>query len=211
MHPQRIGALTGALFVLLAIAAFVVGGETPDTDDSAAKIVAFYVDNDTEQIVAALLLGWASVALLFFTGTLRQHLGRSGRDSSLPFAVLLGGAMIAVGATVFAGLTFALGDAADDMPAAAVVALNTLNSDLFFPLAVGVAVFNLGLGLAVVRHGGLPRALGWVAIVVGIAAVTPLGFFAFLATGLVILVVSVLLAMRAGTPQASGYGAPASG
>jgi hypothetical protein len=212
MNPQRIGALTGVLFVILAIVAFAVGGETPDTNDSAQKIVTFYVDNDSEQVVASIVLAWASVALLFFVGTLRQHLRSvAGRDSTLSTAVVLGGLMIAVGATIFAGLTFALGDAADDMPPAAVVALNTLNSDLFFPLGVGVAVFNLGLGLAVVRHGGFPRPLGYVAVVVGIAALTPGGFFAFLATGLVILYTSIALAVRAHGPSTAGFGAPASG
>lgn len=212
MTPQRIGALTGVLFVILAIVAFAVGGETPDTDDSARKIVAFYVDNEDEQIIASLVLAWASVALLFFVGTLRDHLRRvSGRDSTLSTAVLLGGVMIAVGAAIFAGLSFALGDAADDMPADAVVALNTLNSDLFFPLGVGIAVFNLGLGLCVVRHGGFHPALGWIAVIIGIAALTPGGFFAFLATGLVIIYTSVVLALRTGNGSASGYGAPASG
>jgi hypothetical protein len=62
---------------------------------------------------------------------------------------------------------------------------------------VGTAVFNLALGLAVVRHGGLPKPLGWLALVIGIAGLTPLGFFAFLATGIVIVWASVALAMRA--------------
>jgi hypothetical protein len=64
---------------------------------------------------------------------------------------------------------------------------------MFFTLAVGSAVFNLALGLGVLRHGGLPRPLGWVALVIGILSVTPLGFIAFLATGLLIMWVSVVL------------------
>ena len=100
---------------------------------------------------------------------------------------------MAVGASIFAGITFTLGDAADELPPAAILALNALNSDMFFTLAVGTAVFNLALGLAVLRHGGLPRPLGWVALVIGIASVTPLGFFAFLATGIVIVWASIAL------------------
>src|SRR6185295_2572953 len=98
------------------------------------------------------------------------------------------------------GIGFTLGDAADDLPASAVLTLNALNSDLFFPLAVGTAVFNLGLALAVLRHGALPRALGWLALVIGIVALTPGGFFAFLATGIVIVWASIVLAQRAAGP-----------
>src|SRR6478672_1415639 len=154
MNPQRIGALTGVLFVILVIAAFIVSGETPSTDDSPGEIVKYYLNNDDEQMISAGLLGWASVALLFFLGSLRRILRQAtGDDGGLSTIVTLGGAFIAVGATVFAGLTFALGDAADDMPVAAVVALNALNSDMFMTLAVGVATFNIGLGLAILRHG----------------------------------------------------------
>jgi hypothetical protein len=78
------------------------------------------------------------------------------------------------------------------------VTLNALNSDMFFTLAVGTAVFNLGLALAILRHGGLPRPLGWLALVVGIVALTPGGFFAFLATAIVIVWASVALAQQAG-------------
>ena len=74
---------------------------------------------------------------------------------------------------------------------------------MFFTVAVGTAVFNLALGLAVLRHGGLPRPLGWVALVIGIFGLTPLGFFAFLATGIVIVWASVVLAMEARTAAGS--------
>ena len=120
--------------------------------------------------------------------------------------VALGGALIAIGASIFAGIGFTLGDAADDLPPEAILTLNALNSDMFFTVAVGTAVFNLSLGLAVLRHGGLPRALGWTALVIGIVGLTPAGFFAFLATGIVVVWASVMLATQpdpvAGSPPA---------
>jgi hypothetical protein len=205
MNARQIGPLTGILFVVLVIVAFIVGGETPDISDSSQKIVSFYIDNDSEQQIAGALLALGCVAYVFFLGTLRQALrAAAGDEGGLSTVALLGGLMIVVGASIFAGLTFTLGDAADDLPASATLALNALNSDLFFPIAIGTAVFNLGLGLAVLRHGGLPRPLGWVALVIGIAGATPAGFFAFLATGIVIVWASVVLAQRAGStaPQA---------
>ena len=198
MNARLIGPLTGILFVVLVIVAFAVGGETPDVDDSARKVVDFYVDNDSQQQIAAGLLALGCVALLFFLGSLRTALrAAAGDEGGLSTVVLVGGVMIAVGVSIFAGIGFTLGDAADDLPASATMALNALNSDLFFPVAVGTAVFNLGLALAVLRHGGLPRPLAWLALVVGIPGLTPAGFFAFVATGIVVVWASIALTMQA--------------
>lgn len=203
MSAKTIGPLTGILFVVLAIVAFLVSGETPATDDSRREIVDFYLDNDDSQAAAAAVLALGCVALIFFLGSLRRALrAEAGDEGGLSTVALLGGVVMAVGASIFAGISFTLGDAADELPPAAILALNALNSDMFFTVAVGTAVFNLALGLAIVRHGGLPRPLGWVALVIGIAGLTPLGFFAFLATGIVIVWASVALAMKPSTAEA---------
>ena len=204
MNTRSVGPLTGILFVVLVIVAFLVSGETPATDDSPREIVDFYLDNDDSQAAASAVLALGCVALVFFLGTLRRALrAAAGDDGGLSTVVLLGGVVIAVGASIFAGIGFTLGDAADELPPSAILTLNALNSDLFFTVAVGTAVFNLALALAVLRHGGLPRPLGWVALVIGIAGLTPLGFFSFLATGIVIVWTSVALMMKPETGAGS--------
>jgi hypothetical protein len=204
MNAKMIGPLTGVLFVVLVIVAVLIGGETPDTDDAPGDIVDFYLDNDDEQSLASAVLALGCVALVFFLGTLRRALRAvAGDEGGLSTVVLLGGLVIAVGASIFAGIGFTLGDAADELPPAAILTLNALNSDMFFTVAVGTAVFNLALALAVLRHGGLPRPLGWLALVLGIAGLTPLGFFAFVATGIVIVWASIALAREAGTASGS--------
>jgi hypothetical protein len=209
MNTKVIGPLTGILFVVLVALAFIVSGETPSTDDSRQEIVSFYLDNDSEQAAAAAILALATVAFLFFLGSLRNALRAApGDEGGLSTVTLLGGLMIAVGASIFAGIGFTLGDAADELDESAIVTLNALNSDMFFTVAVGTAVFNLGLALAILRHGALPRALGWVALVVGVVGLTPLGFFAFLATGIVVIWTSVVLAQRATASAAPPPAAP---
>jgi hypothetical protein len=209
MNTKVIGPLTGIVFVVLVAVAFIVSGETPSTDDSRQEIVSFYLDNDSEQAAAAAILALATVAFLFFLGSLRNALRAApGDEGGLSTVTLLGGLMIAVGASIFAGIGFTLGDAADELDESAIVTLNALNSDMFFTVAVGTAVFNLGLALAILRHGALPRALGWVALVVGIVGLTPLGFFAFLATGIVVIWASVVLAQRATASAAPPPAAP---
>jgi hypothetical protein len=65
MSAKAIGPLTGILFVVLAIVAALVGGETPSTDDSPEEIVDFYLDNDDAQSTASALLALGCVALIF--------------------------------------------------------------------------------------------------------------------------------------------------
>ena len=58
-------------------------------------------------------------------------------------------------------------------------------------------MFLIASGISIVRHGALPRWLGWVAIVLGVASATPAFFIAFLLAAIWILIVSVMLALRA--------------
>ena len=70
------------LFVILAIVAFLVSGETPATDDSPREIVDFYLDNDDSQAAAAAVLGLGCVALIFFLGSLRRVLRAEAGDEA---------------------------------------------------------------------------------------------------------------------------------
>jgi hypothetical protein len=103
--------------------------------------------------------------------------------------------------TIFAGLGFAAGDVVGDVPPTVVQTLNALGSDMFFTVAVGTAAFLLGAGVATLRTDALPAWLSWAAIVIGVIAITPIGFLGFLALGVWTLIVSVLLYMRARPAQ----------
>jgi hypothetical protein len=81
--------------------------------------------------------------------------------------------------------------------ASGVQALSALYSNDFLPFAMGLQVFLLATGISVVRHGALPKWIGWVAIVLAVIAVTPIGFVAFIATGILVAIISVMLTMRA--------------
>ena len=64
------------------------------------------------------------------------------------------------------------------------------------PMLQGLPIFMLSAATATLRGGVFPRWLGWVGVVIGIAAVTPAGFFAILASGIWIVIASVLLLRR---------------
>lgn len=200
MGKRALLPLTGILAVVLVIVSFSVAGEPPDADAPIRDVVSFYVDHDSEQQFAAAMLGWAAVLFLFFASSLRGFLRRAEGDagggmSTLSFA---GAILFAVGLSIFAAISFTLGDVAEDLDPAAVQTLHAMNEDFFFPAAVGVATFLLGTGIAIIKTRALPKWLGWLVLVIGVLGVTPIGFVAFMLLGLVVIVLSVMLAMRAG-------------
>jgi hypothetical protein len=194
MKAVRLVPLAGLATVVLIVIAFIVGGESPGGDDPVGKVVSFYKQNDSDQILAAAFLIWGMAAFLLFASGLWRTLRRAEIEPRGASSLLLvGAAILAVGAGLFAGITFTLGDFADDLPPQAIQVLNALNQDVFAPLVLGVFAFGIGAGASVLATAALPKWVGWAAIVVGVAALTPLGFFAFLALGLWILIVSGLL------------------
>jgi hypothetical protein len=199
--------LTGVVFVALVVIAFIISGESPDTGDSPQKILSFYNDNDSEQMFSSALLAWGTVFFLFFLGVLRSTLRAAeagiARLSTVAFG---GGIVLALGMLSFAGFTFTLADAADHLTPDAAQALNALNSDFFFPVAAGLGTLMIATGIVSIRARAFPAWLAWPALVIGIAAVTPIGFFAFLLFGLWTLAASVVLwrAPATTTPAAAG-------
>jgi hypothetical protein len=167
-------------------------------------VVSWFTDHKSSQQASALLGMYAVVFFLFFAAALRAFILRVRPDAGgLAAMSLVGAVLIAVGGAAFSSITFALSDKPDKLGADAAQALNALNNDFFVPLTAGVCVFMIANGLAAVRWGFLPAWLGWIAILIGIVAVTPVGFFAFLATIVWIIVVSVVMFLRgpaAGAP-----------
>ena len=207
MHRNLIAPLTGVAFVIVAIVAFAVGGEPPNAkDNSAQEIVKHYVDNKDAIMVTSILAGIAGALLIFFAAYLRKVLSAAaGAGSMLPGVVLVGASIMAVGFAIDTTIAFALADAADDIDPIGVQALQALWDHDFIPVAMGIVVFLFSAGLAIVQTGALPRWLGWIAIVLAIIGLTPIGFAAFLGGALWILIVSILLTMaaRAVPPQAA--------
>jgi len=206
---ERFAPLAGIVFLVLIVAAVIFGGgDTPNADDSIRTIKAFYADNDDKVMLGD---GIGSISVLFlvwFAASLRRAVFRlEGGDGRLATLILVGGTAAAIGAWVVFGVDFAVADAADDVAGPALVSLNALNNGFFLPLAGGWALFMLASGFAIVRTGALPRAFGWIALLLGVTGVTPIGFFSLLIGLVWVGVVSVLLYLREGRVVA-GEGPP---
>jgi hypothetical protein len=198
-QKRNFAPLTGALFVVLTLVAFfAIGGSTPEGDDSAQKVVSFYSDHETKEIIAAVVLALAAVALIFFAATLKQRLDVASPNRGILPTVALGAGIIASGGFLSAAtLHFALADYASDIDASAAQALNAIDADFFLPFVAGLATLILATSLWLVGNRSLlPTWLGWVGIIIFVVSFTPAGFIGFGLAGIWIIVVSILLYLR---------------
>ena len=206
-----IAPLTGVAFVVLVIISFIIVGEPPSADDQVEEIVDHYIDNKDSIQIGAFLGTVAATLLVFFFAYVRKILraaeGEGGMLSVLPLA---GAVIIALGAAIDGTIQFAIAEAADDIEPTSVQTLQALWDNDFLPFALGTQVLWFSVGLSIVLHGALPKWLGWVAILFGIASLTPIGFFAFLLGIVWILVVSIMLTMQARGGSAPPTAPPAS-
>lgn len=193
MRRDWLAPLMGVAFVALLILSFIIGGEPPDADEPVQEIVDHYVDDKDSIIAGAIISGIAAIVLVFWANYLRNLM----RDSLTSATILAGAGIIAVAAGFDSTLSVAIAEAADDVDPTAVQALQALWDNDFVPFLIGIVVFLTSLGLSILRTGVLPRWLGWVTLVIALIGITPVGFFAFPLSGLLVLVVSVMLALRA--------------
>lgn len=207
MNGKRLVHLSGTGGVALIFASFAVAGSSPDARAPISKLVVFYSHHDTGQRIAGVLLSVGTLLFVIFSATIVSAFRRAGSESGGSTALCLAGAvLLAVGMTIFAGLTFAIGDVGGHLAGSALQALHVLNQELFFPLTVGMSAFLLGAGTAVVQTGMLPKWLGWPAVAFGIVAAIPshvlggvldhIGFFAFAGLGVWALIASIQLVVR---------------
>ena len=201
--------LLGALFVVLVIVGFIVGGEPPDKLEDAQKIVDFYADDKDRVMLGVILQGIATTLFVFFAAYLWRVLqdAHPGR-SMLPTAMFGGAVIFATGIAIDGTISFTLAETADEIDPSSVQALAALWQNDFIPGAVGLQLFFLGLGLSALRTGAIPKWLGWIAILLGVIAVTPIGFAAFIGGAIFLIVLSVVLTLRSrrAVPPAAGPG-----
>jgi hypothetical protein len=196
-----IAPLTGVAFVVVGIIGFAIGGEPKSADDPAREIVDFYVDNKDSVQIAAALSVVAGLLLIFFAAHLRKVLHEAGGEGEILSLVAFSGLLVvAVGFAIDAMIAFSLAEAADDIRPSAVQALQALWDNDFLPLVLGVLAFLWATGLSIVRTGVLPKWIGWVMILLGVVAATPVGFVSAIGAALLVFVLRIMLTMRARAP-----------
>ena len=199
---RRLAPLTGIVFAALLVVTFSTPS-TPDVHDTGQQVIQHYNDHKSAHLIGDLTGGVGVVFFLFFISALRSFFKDKEGADGLSRAAFAGGILIAVGGGLFTSLDVALIDARHDISPQAVQALNVLSNDIFFPFEIGLIVFALCTGLAIIASGALPKWLGWVMVVIGVVAFTPVGFFGFFVVLLWSVIVAILIYRRTGPTAAA--------
>ena len=199
---RRLAPLTGIVFAVLLAVTFTTPS-TPDVHDTGQQVIQHYNDHHSAHLLGDLTGGVAVVFFLFFISALRSFFKDKEGADGLSMAAFAGGILIAVGGGLFTSLDVALIDARHDISPQAVQALNVLSNDIFFPFEIGLIVFALCIGLAIIASGALPKWLGWVMVVIGVVAFTPVGFIGFFVVLLWSVIVAILIYRRTGPTAAA--------
>jgi hypothetical protein len=166
---ERYGALGGIVFVILLIVAGVIGGSTPNTSDSAAKILKHYQDNKDGIKVSAFLNGLAAVPVLWWAGSLWARLRRAeGGQPRLALVAVLGllltGAAQVVAHTIDATVALEL----KDVGATEAKFFYVLTQGLSSGGSFGLAGLVLATSVLALRAHAFPAWLGWIGVLDGI-------------------------------------------
>jgi hypothetical protein len=172
---------TGIVFVGIAIAVTILMGQGQDaTDKTAQEVVNHYLNHETKETIAAILIGFAGIFILYFGGWLRRILRDAEGPDGILSTVAFGGAVVfSAGAAVAGSIHLALPDLADDIDPVAIQAINGIDFDMFMFFPVGLGTMILAAGISSVRHGAMPKWLGWFSVVLGVIFVSPVFWVIF--------------------------------
>lgn len=192
--------IAGILFTVLIVFSVLRSGGTPGTNESPAKILAWYqVAQDKNKVNSAgFLTAWGVIAGFAFFGCLFARL--RGKSPVLAAVGLAGAAVFAVGGLLSAGAYLSLGDTPSIMTASTAQTLNFLQSDLSYPFIIaGLSIFYLATAVAILRTKPIPipRTWGWITVVFAAVSLTAFfSFFAFIGTAVWVVVSAVLLTIQ---------------
>lgn len=182
---------------LIVVALFSGGGNSPNDNAPVSQVVSFYTAHANGQKVSALAAGLGLVFFVFFAVALSGRVRAGGAGGWLANGVVGGAVAAMAGFLPLVAFSFILGNDIKFLSPGAAQTLNVLSNDFFVPAVAGFAVFGIVSGLVVAVSKAPARWMGWVLLVVGIAAlVPPISWFAFLAMFLWSLVTGIWLAVR---------------
>lgn len=208
---EKLFRLSGLAFVVLVVLSIIpIGGGTPDIGAPPDELATFYDENALRQGISAFVLAAATPLILLFGVGIATGIGsrRNGGMSNWDYVLLSGTILVAGSVLVSAFVHFALANGGDErISPTALEALNSLDGNTWMVFNPAFGVMMLGAAGALLT-AGVHRWLGWIALVLGVAALLPLAdFFALLGTLLWIVVTSIVLAR--GKPETAYVAASA--
>ncbi len=188
----------GTLAAVLVAITFFAHPNSPGSDATGAQVIAWYQSHHGSDFAFDLIGGLAVLFLVLFAVALARQV-RTG-DRWLAHGALAGAVFGGVGFLTSIGFDAVLAQDHNHLTTALAQTLNLLQNDFFLPILVGFALFGILTGLAVVVGRILPKWMGWVMFVFGLACLAgPIGFFGILATMLWVLVAGIWM-VKQGPP-----------
>jgi hypothetical protein len=197
---ERWAALAGLGFVVAYVAAFSMGIEVGPSD---REILDYYADSGhrAREMVAFFLIAAAALCLLLFSHGIRVVVDRAGPAVSSAARVafaggLAGSVLILAGNALSRATAFAATDAEFELEPNTRRLFENAGFLLFVCGALAAILLTAGVAVAALRHGVLPRWLGWSSIVTAVLLPLAIAFVGFLVFLLWVLFVSGVLAFR---------------
>jgi hypothetical protein len=197
---ERIGALSGVVFICLLIAGFMMTGDSdpPSPDESSGVIAAHLTDVANGQELANIITLIAVASLVVFVNYIRHVLQRADPSRSfLPATASAGGLLFAGMLLVGLSIQIASG-VVDDYGADTQVAKTfyLIGWDFVYVFGPPLAVLISATSAAGLLHGGVPRWLAWAGLPVAVVLLTPAMFFGFLLSLLWLVALSLVLSFQ---------------
>jgi hypothetical protein len=197
---KRLAPLSGVVFFVIAVVAVFSSKTSPNAGSGGAKVIAFYTAHSSGQKFSDIAFVVAFALFLLFAGAVYSALRAESGGAAT--TALVGAGVMTAGFGFLSVVDYTLASHPAQLTVATAQVLNNLDNGGYPMAAAGALVFGLGIGFAILNSSPLPRWLGYVAIVLGILAATPVGVFALLGLLLWSLVVSILLYVRTGRATA---------
>jgi hypothetical protein len=195
---ERLAAFSGLAFVVLYVAAFALGIEV---GDSEREILDYYADSGhrAKEVVAFFLIAGAALSLAVFATALRSIITRFEEESGMLAALAwVGGiacaTLILTGNALSRATAFASMDEGFQLNTDTRELFETAGFLLYVSGALAAILLVVGVSLAALRHGVLPRWLGWSGFAVAALLPLAIGFVGFLVFLLWIIAASAALA-----------------
>ena len=170
---QRFGALFGAISVIGVLVITMIEGDPPDVSEKTAEeILAHWVGQGD----GALFTVWLSSLiglLLVFWGLWANSALRDRGATLLAPAAAVGTVLVAVGISIDTTAHMVLLDAAENMPAAAAVAISALTQYMFMPYLLGMILIVVSVSASAKKTELIPPWLAWVGYVTALIMLIP--------------------------------------
>lgn len=198
---SKLAPLSGLAFLILVIGGGLYGGKPPAEQGikSAEELAAAYAAQGDKLSVAVFIMGLGLVFLVYFGSLLKTALDTGSAENQCLSRVAFAGVLVfVVGAAADFSLMVAMVEGAKAKVDPLVVqTLSTYWENDWVPFAVGILLLTSASAISILKYGGLPKWLGWLAALIAVVGlIPPIGEFAFPGAGIWVLLASIALFLQ---------------